>query len=151
MDHGAMRGAGAYGSAETPAHAAVRAAIVALFDAMRAGSADGVRAAFHPGATLTSVGAGRDGVMRVQTEPIEGFATFVGEPHPEPYDERIGAIEVRVDGPLATAWNTYRFYVGDTYLHCGVDAFQLADSGDGWKIISVTDTRRPACEGIDAE
>jgi uncharacterized protein (TIGR02246 family) len=134
-----------HGAAETPAHEAVRATINALFDAMRAGDGDALLATFHEGATLTSVGAGRDGVIAARREEIEGFAEAVSAPHPEPYDERIGPIEVRVDGPLATAWMTYRFHVGETFSHCGVNSFQLADTGDGWKILGVTDTRRPDC------
>jgi hypothetical protein len=143
--HGMMHGTGTYGAAETPAHEAVRATIIALFDAMRAGDGDALLATFHEGATLTSVGAGRDGVIAARREEISGFAEAVSAPHPEPYDERIGPIEVRVDGPLATAWMTYRFYVGETFSHCGVNSFQLADTGDGWKILGVTDTRRADC------
>ncbi len=144
--HGMMHGDPVHGAAETPAHAEVRAAIVAMFDAMRAGDGDALLATFREGATLSSVGVGRDGELRVTTEPMSGFAEAVSAPHPEPYDERIGPIEVRVDGPLATAWMTYRFHVGERFSHCGVNAFQLANVGDGWKVIAVTDTRRPECE-----
>ena len=151
MHHGGAGGhamhPATHGAAESPAHEAVRATINRLFDAMRAGDGEALLAQFHEGATLTSVGAGRDGVLAARREGIEAFAEAVGTPHPEPYDERIGPIEVRVDGPLATAWMTYRFYVGERFSHCGVNAFQLADTGDGWKILAVTDTRRPECEG----
>ncbi len=152
-DHAAMHAAhhpAAYGAAETPAHTAVRAAVAALFDAMRAGDGDGVRNAFHPDAVLMSVGPGRDGVVRVQGGEVEGFATAVGTPHDEVWDERIGPVDVRVDGPLATAWMPYRFYLGDTFSHCGVNAFQLADTGGGWQIVAITDTRRATCDEFPA-
>jgi hypothetical protein len=55
--------------------------------------------------------------------------------------------EIAVDGALATAWILYQFYVGSTFSHCGVNAFQLFKSKDGWKIIQITDTcRREGCE-----
>ncbi|HLA63519.1 MAG TPA: nuclear transport factor 2 family protein [Rhodothermales bacterium] len=151
MDHGAMHAMhhpDTFGAAETEDHEAVRAAVVALFDAMRAGDADALLAVVHPGAVLMSVAAGRDGVTHVETETMDNFAAAVGAPHDQVYDERIGPIEVRVDGPLATAWTVYKFYVGPTFSHCGVDAFQFANTGDGWKIIAVTDTRRTECEGF---
>ena len=162
MDHGAghagmghagmraMHHPATHGAAETPAHAAVRAAVTALFDAMRAGDGAAVRAAFHPDAALMSVGAGRDGALRVQGGEVEGFATAVGTPHDAVWDERIGPVEVRVDGPLATAWMPYRFYLGDTFSHCGVNAFQLADTGAGWQIVAITDTRRATCDEFPA-
>jgi len=151
MDHAAMHGPATHGAAETAAHQAVRGVIVGLFDAMRAGDGAALLAGFHEGATLTSVGADRDGVLAARREGIEGFAEAVGTPHPEPYDERIGPIEVRVDGPLATAWMTYRFHVGERFSHCGVNSFQLADVGEGWKILAVTDTRRTECPETAAE
>jgi hypothetical protein len=36
----------------------------------------------------------------------------------------------------------YTFYVGDQMSHCGVNAFQLMKTTEGWKIIGITDTRR---------
>lgn len=59
---------------------------------------------------------------------------------------RIWDVEIQVDGPLATAWVPYVFYVGDQLSHCGVNAFQFAELESGWKIIQVTDTRRRACD-----
>jgi hypothetical protein len=50
-----------------------------------------------------------------------------------------------VDGPLATAWMDYTFHVGERFSHCGVNAFQLFRSDDGWQIIQIADTRRSEC------
>ena len=47
-----------------------------------------------------------------------------------------------MDGPLATVWVEYSFYLGTRLNHCGVDAFQVARGPDGWKIIALADTRR---------
>jgi hypothetical protein len=36
----------------------------------------------------------------------------------------------------------YKFYVGETFSHCGVNSFQLFKDKEGWKIIYLIDTRR---------
>ena len=40
----------------------------------------------------------------------------------------------------------YRFYVGDTFSHCGVNAVQLAKLDGRWQITNLMDTRRQGCE-----
>ncbi|HYJ79808.1 MAG TPA: hypothetical protein VEW03_09420 [Longimicrobiaceae bacterium] len=78
--------------------------------------------------------------MRVDS--VDAFVRAVGTPHTETWDERISGLEVRIDGPLATAWMNYTFYLDGRLSHCGVNAFQLARTPTGWKTIQITDTRR---------
>jgi hypothetical protein len=40
---------------------------------------------------------------------------------------------------------SYNFYVGSRLDHCGEDAFQLARTPGGWKIIAIADTQRSDC------
>lgn len=121
--------------------AAVRAHVAQLFDAMRDYDAEGVRTHFHETASLYSVSRDAAGAVRVATSSVEQFATAVGGEHPV-YDERLGPIEVRIDADLATAYMPYAFYVGDRFSHCGVNAFHLVRTDDGWRTIHITDTRR---------
>lgn len=121
---------------------AVLAPIQRLFDGMRGGDSAAVRAAFHPAAFLATVGA-RQGGTALRVDTLEAFVRAVGTPREESWDERLHGTEVRVDGPLASVWTEYTFYVGGRFSHCGVDAFQLARLPDGWRIIALTDTRRP--------
>ena len=73
---------------------------------------------------------------------------LAGIPHAPVYlDERLLEVETRVSGGLATIWATYAFYADTSFSHCGVDAFQLARTTEGWKIIQVADTRQR--EGCD--
>lgn len=134
--------------AQAPAEAAVRAVIDQLFDGMRAGDSTAVRAAFHPEARLMSVGM-RDGRAVLRADAVDAFVKAVGTPHDAVWDERLGRVEIRVDGALATAWTAYRFYAGEQFSHCGVNAFQLFEGERGWQIIQITDTRRrePCPEG----
>ena len=128
----------------------VLAAIEALFDGMRAADSAAVRATLHPEARLVGVTDGEDGPI-LRAESMDGFVSAVGTPHEETWDERTWDPEVRIDGRLATVWVPYAFYLGETLSHCGVDAFQLYESADGWKIFQIADTRRrEGCEVPEA-
>ena len=127
------------------AETAVRATITALFDGMRAGDSTAVRSVFHEEARLfTALGPGD--TTAVRPTPIDAFVEAVGRPHERVWDERTWDVEVRVDGPLASAWVPYVFYLGDERSHCGVNAVQLVRQSDGWRILQLTDTRRQTCD-----
>ncbi|WP_233992722.1 nuclear transport factor 2 family protein [Salinibacter altiplanensis] len=123
---------------------AVRRTIEALFDGMRAGDSTAVRGLFHDGARLHTA-VGPSDTAAVRRTPVDAFVEAVGQPHEQAWDERTWAVEVRVDGPLASAWVPYAFYLGDERSHCGVNAVQLVRQADGWRILQLTDTRRQDC------
>jgi hypothetical protein len=131
----------------TPAQAqtaeidAVRAVIDRLFDGMRAGDSTAVRSVFAPSARLVTV-VMEEGKPRVRESPLDGFIEAVGTPHEAVWDERIRDVEIRVDGPMASAWVPYAFYLGETLSHCGVNTFQLYLTGPEWKVFHLADTRR---------
>jgi ketosteroid isomerase-like protein len=128
--------------------AAVRAVVTRLFDAMRAGDGTVFRELFTPDARLQTAAARRDGSVVLDGTPVDTFAAFVAQPHDFVADERIDAWQVRVDGPLAIVTVDYSFYAGERFSHCGIDAFQLFRSAEGWKIFQLTDTRRrTGCPG----
>ena len=120
--------------------------VMRLFDGMRAGDSSIVRSAFMPGARLATV-AVRNGVPTLVTSTVDDFARAVGTPHAEVWDERISHEVIQIDGPLATVWMRYRFFVGSRFSHCGVNAFELFRGSQGWRISSIADTRRQTgCE-----
>lgn len=121
----------------------VIALIDQLFTGVRQGDSAVVRRTFAPEVRLHTALHTNE----LRSTPLEQFLTAIGTPHEEVWDERIIDYQVRIDGPLATAWTPYRFYRGDTFSHCGVNAFQLYHSTAGWKILQITDTRREGgCE-----
>lgn len=60
--------------------------------------------------------------------------------------ERMWNPEVRVHGSIATVWTPYDFWVDGKFSHCGVDAFDLIKTPDGWKIAGGTFTMESKCE-----
>jgi hypothetical protein len=60
--------------------------------------------------------------------------------------ERIWNPEVRVHGLIATVWAPYDFWTDGKFSHCGIDAFDLIKTADGWKISGGTFTMESACE-----
>ncbi len=124
------------------ADADVMKPIMRLFDGMRAADTSMVASAFHPMSTLYTVAPDNEGEVKVRETPISAFVAFLAQPHDEVYDERLGTPEVRIDGDLATVWVPYAFYIGETFSHCGVNAFQLAFTRDEWLILHTSDTRR---------
>jgi hypothetical protein len=130
--------------ATTPAadRAEVLGVVKKLFDAMRAGDSSAARAVFHPQAQLSSTLVGRDGTPQVRIDSLPSFLKSLGTPHAEVWDERTSGEIVHLDGPLAVVWTRYAFYAGTKFSHCGVDAFQMARTAAGWRIVSLIDTRQ---------
>ncbi len=129
--------------------AAIKVVIDQLFEGMRTTDSTKIRAVIYPNATLKTAYIDKMGKPRLQTEGMNAFIESVGTAHEGIYDERIWSYDIKVDGQLATAWTEYTFYLDKQLLHCGVNAFQLFKSGEGWKIIDITDTRRKEnCQAV---
>jgi len=48
--------------------------------------------------------------------------------------ERMWNPDVRIQGGIAVLWTRYDFYRDGAFSHCGVDAFDLVKTPEGWKI-----------------
>ena len=119
----------------------IKKTITTLFDGMRKGDSAMVRSTFAKGIVFQGVAA-KDGDNMVESESADGFVKAVGTPHKEMWDERITWGDIKVDGPLASVWTPYKFYLGAAFSHCGLDYYQLLKTKAGWKIIYLIDTRR---------
>lgn len=128
--------------AQTVAKELILQQIETLFDGMRAGDSSAVSNVFLPDATMQSISIDREGNTRLSTGSIAGFKNAVGTPHDKIWDERVANIKVNIDGEMATAWVPYSFYLGDSFSHCGVNSFQFIKTKNGWKALSIVDTRR---------
>ena len=120
-------------------------ALQTLFDALRAGDAELLRSIVDPSVVMHFTET-RDGETTFGSSTLDGLATRIASSE-APLIERMWDPVVRVDGPLASIWTPYDFYVGEEFSHCGVDAANLVRGADGWKIVALSWTRDqpPAC------
>ncbi|MEA5140833.1 nuclear transport factor 2 family protein [Arcicella rigui] len=135
-------------TAQNAEEKAVQSVIEQLFTGMQKHDSTMIRATFHPTARMQSIGINRKtNVMALTTEAnIDGFVKQIGSLTANvQIEERVLSYEIRVDGNMATAWTPYELFVNGKSQHCGVDAFQLYKTENGWKIIALADTRRK-CE-----
>jgi len=112
-----------------------------FFEGMLEGDAAKLRSTVADGAVLWGA-AVRDGQTMIRATPIEQFITAVTQRQGEPANERIFAPRVELDAGTAHVWTFYTLRVGERFSHCGYDSFQLLKTLEGWKIVSVADTRR---------
>ena len=128
--------------AQQTSTAAIKQTINTMMDAMRKGDSTLLRSVLAKNMELQSVAIDMTGKVSLSTESASGFVAQIGAPHAAVYDERIVFGGIKIDGPLASVWTPYKFYLGTTFSHCGVNFFQLARMEDGWKIIHVAFTTR---------
>lgn len=123
--------------------ASVKEVVNRLFKAMELGDSAMLRSAFYSHVTMGTIVKDKGGntILRPESS-IDAFAKAVGTPHKEVWHEDIWNVKVQLDGDFAQVWCDYSFHVDKTFSHCGVDAFQLIKSKDGWKIFHLADTRR---------
>lgn len=123
--------------AQTLDEVAVRRTAEAVLAAISSADSAALRALLFPGAPVVSVrgGGGSDSAFtswRTAEEVIRGIGGSEAE-----YLERMWNPEIRVSGDIATVWTPYDFYVDREFSHCGIDAFQVARTRDGWKVVSL--------------
>ncbi|WP_316826536.1 nuclear transport factor 2 family protein [Pedobacter miscanthi] len=127
--------------AQSNDESAVKEAVNHLFAGMKTTDSVLTRSAFATGAVMQTI-VSKDGKVSVRTESVNDFVKLIGTPHQEIYDERVVFTKILIDGPLASVWTDYKFYVGEKFSHCGVNSFQLVKGGKGWQIVYIIDTRR---------
>lgn len=129
-------------SSLTPEQEAVRLVIDELFAGMHNGDSARVHRTFAKDARLITSYFDHNKRPAMQEDKLINFLNEVGSKHTEIWTEKILSCEIHIDDNFAQVWASYEFYLGTTFSHCGVDAFQLLKEPSGWKIINLTDTRR---------
>ena len=113
--------------------AAILATAETFFSSMTARDVDAARSVLEPRGRFFSVRIAPDGTRSVRTftnqEYLDGLTggTTVQL-------ERMWDPQVRVHGDIATVWAPYDFHQDGAFSHCGVDAFDLIRTPDGWRI-----------------
>jgi hypothetical protein len=126
--------------------AEVLVAVQKLFDGMRARDTVALAQVLDSSARLVTT-FGANGVPDMDVTAVPVFIHIVATAEPgQLLDERIGTPVIELEDNLASVWVTFKFYIGERFSHCGVDAMQLARTINGWQIIALADTRRMPAE-----
>lgn len=121
---------------------AVLKAVQTFFETMTAKDIEGARKILMPQGRFHAIRM-RDANIRSFSNE-EYFADLQGMK--QTLRERIWNPEVRVHGAIATVWTPYDFWIDGKLSHCGVDAFDLVKTDEGWKIAGGAYTIDDKCE-----
>jgi hypothetical protein len=122
---------------------AVLAIVQAFFDTMAAKDVTGAQRLVIPDGTFHSVRM-QDGKQVLRTFTNQSYLNDLPGMK-QRLRERIWSPEVRIHGFIATVWAPYDFWRDGTFSHCGVDAFDLIKTHEGWKISGGTYTVESEC------
>lgn len=113
-----------------------------LFDMMAAHNPAEIMALHTPESQLVAIMKNKEGksVNRVLTADV--FSKNFAEKRAE-LKEDMYAPETKVFGDLALVWGRYVFFVNGKISHCGVNAFHLVRTADGWRIANASSTMEP--------
>jgi hypothetical protein len=125
--------------------AEVVAALQGLFDALGSGDGESLRSLLDPSVVM-HFSETRDGTTTFGSSTVDDLVARVTASE-APLIERMWDPEVRIDGPLASIWTPYDFYVGSELSHCGIDVATFMDTPEGWRVVALSWTRLqpPAC------
>ena len=119
----------------------VQQTINQFIEALNTGDRSKMESTLHFSLNLLTIYKKDDRSMIIE-ESKDDLLFAITSPRTNVWKEEIISCEIQLEGDLAQVWAHYTFYLDGKILHCGIDAFQLFKSPDGWKIIQITDTRR---------
>ena len=124
---------------------AVIAAVQQLFDAIATRDTLAARAVLMPEGLFFAIRDTDDGPSTGSSSHSD-FIKQLTMPGDD-WLERMWNPTILIHGRMAVVWTKYDFYRNGAFSHCGVDAFNLLKTADGWKIAATTYTAEPeGCE-----
>lgn len=78
----------------------------------------------------------------IEGNMTEFLKAIANRPADQIWEEKLLDYKVQIDGNLAHVWTPYEFWFNGTFSHCGANAFTLANTETGWKIVYLIDSRR---------
>jgi hypothetical protein len=112
----------------------ILAAMQKLFDGMAAHDAAMIKSAMTADARLVRVRQGK-----TASTSGDDFATSIAG-NKNQLLERIWSPTVLVRGNIAMVWAEYDFHSNGKFHHCGIDAFLMLKTDEGWKASTISDT-----------
>jgi Putative lumazine-binding len=123
---------------------AVLTAVQAFFDTMTARDVEGARKILQPQGRFHATRI-RDGKPEIRSFSNEEYFADLQSSKTR-MQERIWNPDVRIHGSIATVWAAYDFWIDGKFSHCGIDAFDLIKTEDGWKLAGGVYTLESRCE-----
>jgi hypothetical protein len=122
---------------------AVLKAVQVFFDTMAAKDVEGARAILQPQGRFHNMSM-RDGKPDVRAFSNEEYFSIL-QSSKQKMRERTWNPDVSIHGLIATFRAPYDFWIDGKLSHCGVDAFDLIKTEDGWKIAGGVYTVESKC------
>jgi hypothetical protein len=114
-----------------------------FFDGFHQGDTLIMKAVMAPDLVMQTAFTDNEGFERITTSDASNLLNAIASrPKTQKWEEKLLGYTVQIDGNLAHVWTPYEFWFNDTFSHCGANAFTLAKTPDGWKIIHLIDSRR---------
>lgn len=123
---------------------AILKTVQAFFDTMAAKDVDGARKILMPQGRFHAMRM-RDGKPDPRAFSNEEYFAQL-QSSKQTMRERMWNPQVRVHGLIATVWTPYDFWIDGKFSHCGIDAFDLIKTEEGWKLAGGTYTVESKCE-----
>ena len=121
---------------------AIREVIATFFKGLHKGDSAVVSKTFHKDIKIQTTTT-QKGKKILVTEAKTKLLTGIAAKDPKyVYFEKLLAINVQIDGNLASVWTPYEFYFNGTFSHCGANSFQLFNNNGLWQITYLIDMRR---------
>lgn len=119
----------------------VLAVVDKLWAEMSAANPAGIVALHNPGAQLVAIIKNKEGKSAIHNLSAEVFSkNFAKKAN---LAEDMYAPEVKVYGDFAQVWGRYVFFLEGKVSHCGVNAFHMVRTAEGWKIGGIASTIDP--------
>lgn len=120
----------------------VSAAVDKLFELMTAHKPAEIIQLHTPESQLTALIKERDGKNRIENLSREAFSKFFEVKRAE-IKEQMYESQTYVFGDLALVFGRYVFTVNNKLAHCGLNAFHLIRTAEGWKLGNSISTIEP--------
>lgn len=111
---------------------AILATVQKFFDSIATRDAAAARSVLVLDGRIVSAVDG-EGPARVRSRTFQEFVDGLGTGN-QKFLERFWNPEVRIQGPIAVVWTPYDFWIDGKFSHCGIDAFDMVKTPEGWKI-----------------
>jgi hypothetical protein len=120
-----------------------RAVIDTFFEGFHEGDTLKMKSVMAENLPTQTVFATKEGKNMVRDSSGDDFIKAIGSRPPEQkWEEKLLDYKIQIDGNLAHVWTPYEFWLNGEFSHCGANAFTLAKTDNGWKIVHLIDSRR---------